>query len=100
MTSCRLASVMPGNSAASQCSCKLRCKGAFGCRAAASRRLRPPELLEPLRPPAIPFVELVTDRIHVVIILMVVLRRGKGGRGLDFRGHRLALEAVSDLLLG
>src|SRR6476619_416484 len=99
MTSWWLASVMPGNSATSQCSYKLRGKGASGCRGGASRRLRPPELLEPLGASAIPFVELVTHRIRVVIILMIVLGRGESRRRLDLGRHRL-LEAVSDLLLG
>src|SRR6476469_4066790 len=99
MTSWWLASFMPGNSATSQCSCKLRGKGASGCRGGASRRLRPPELLEPLGASAIPFVELVTHRIRVVIILVIVLRRGKGGDRLDFRRYRLALEAIRNLLL-
>src|SRR6476660_3371908 len=68
MTSWWLASVMPGNSATSQCSCKLRGKGASGCRGGASRRLRPPELLEPLGASAIPFVEFGPWRKCVTVI--------------------------------
>src|SRR6478672_5006650 len=83
MTSWWLASVMPGNSATSQCSCKLRGKGASGCRGGASRRLRPPELLEPLGASAIPFVKLGAWRKCVTHIGNPRFSRGKQYRGFS-----------------
>ena len=66
-----------------------------------SSRLRglAPDLLEPLRATAAPFVVLVRDRILVVVILVVVLRRREGRDRFDLRGD-LLFEAVGDLLLG
>src|SRR6516165_3577005 len=69
-----------------------------GGRRDASRRIRTPNLLQALRSPAIPFVELIADRIRRVIILMIVLCGRERGYRLDLRDHRL-FEAVGDLLL-
>src|SRR5215468_6822776 len=78
----------------------------FGCKSAAwrggrgdaSRRIRTPNLLQALRSPAIPFVELIADRVRRVIILMIVLCGRERGYRLDLRHHR-PFEAVGDLLL-
>src|SRR6185312_11782603 len=67
--------------------------------ACASRVRLAPNLGEPLRPAAAPFVVLVTHRILVVIILVVVLGRREGGDRLDLGRNRL-LEARGDFLLG
>src|SRR4029078_6411158 len=63
----------------------------------ASRVRLAPDLGEPLRAAAAPFVVLVAHWILVVIILVVVLCRREGGRRLDLGRDRL-LEARGELL--
>src|SRR5690606_4781672 len=83
--------------------CRLRHRRA-GYRAARRRRaadprrlglFRPPQLLEPCRPPARELVEVVTERVALVVILMVVLGGVELGRrddlGDDLAGQHAAL---------
>src|SRR6202521_448759 len=58
-----------------------------------------PDLGESLGPAAAPFVVLVTDRILVVIILVVVLG-GSEGRGRHNLRRDFLFEAIGDFLLG
>src|ERR1700716_2615090 len=57
-----------------------------------------PDLGEPLGPAAAPFVVLVTDRILVVIILVVVLG-GSEGRSRHNLSCDFLFESTGDLLL-